>query len=77
MEAKDLEIVEVTNIKIIKIFLASSSELRGDREQFELFINHKNKEYIRKGIFLELVIWEDFLDAMSQTRSQVVMFLSV
>ena len=70
MESKDLEIVQVTNIKIIKIFLASSSELKGDREQFEIFINRKNKEYIRKGIFLELVMWEDFLDAMSPTRLQ-------
>jgi hypothetical protein len=25
---------------------------------------------IDKGIFLELVLWEDFLDAMSQTRLQ-------
>ncbi|MEM8718847.1 MAG: GUN4 domain-containing protein [Cyanobacteria bacterium P01_G01_bin.39] len=60
----------MTGIKIIKIFLASSSELKGDREQFEIFINRKNKEYIKQNIFLELVIWEDFLDAMSATRLQ-------
>ncbi|MEM9275917.1 MAG: SUMF1/EgtB/PvdO family nonheme iron enzyme [Cyanobacteria bacterium P01_F01_bin.143] len=70
MTEKDLEIVQVDHIQIIKIFLASSSELKDDREQFEIFINRKNKEYIRKGIFLELVIWEDFLDAMSPTRLQ-------
>ena len=57
-------------MNIIKIFLASSSELKGDREQFEILINRENKEYIKKGIFLELVIWEDFLDAMSPTRLQ-------
>ncbi len=57
-------------IKIIKIFLASSSELKDDREQFEIFINRKNKEYIKQSVFLELVIWEDFLDAMSATRLQ-------
>ena len=57
-------------MNIVKIFLASSSELKSDREQFEIFINRKNKEYIKKGIFLELVIWEDFLDAMSRTRLQ-------
>ncbi len=57
-------------MRIIKIFLASSSELKDDREQFEIFINRKNKEYIKKDIFLELVIWEDFLDAMSATRLQ-------
>ncbi|MEM9276584.1 MAG: hypothetical protein AAGA80_27125, partial [Cyanobacteria bacterium P01_F01_bin.143] len=60
----------MTNNRIIKIFLASSSELKGDREQFEILIGRENKEYIRKGIFLELVIWEDFLDAMSATRLQ-------
>ena len=57
-------------IKNIRIFLASSAELESDREQFEIFISRKNKEYIKKEIFLELVIWEDFLDAMSATRLQ-------
>ncbi|MEM9090649.1 MAG: COR domain-containing protein [Cyanobacteria bacterium P01_F01_bin.53] len=56
--------------KTIKIFLASSSELADERAQFEILINRKNKEYIKDGIFLELVMWEDFLDAMSQTRLQ-------
>lgn len=53
-----------------KIFLASSSELKEDREQFEIFINRKNKDWIEKGIFLHLIVWEDFLDALSQTRLQ-------
>jgi hypothetical protein len=53
-----------------KLFLASSSELKEDREQFEIFINRKNKDWIDKNIFLELIIWEDFLDAVSQTRLQ-------
>ena len=70
MELKNLETIQITNLKSIKIFLASSSELEVDREQFEIFINRRNKDYIRKGIFLELVIWEDFLDAMAQTRLQ-------
>lgn len=54
----------------IKIFLASSSELQEEREQFEIFIYRKCKEYKKEGIFLELVIWEDFIDAMSQTGLQ-------
>ncbi len=53
-----------------KSFLASSSELKGDREQFEIFISRKNKQTVQDGIFLELVIWEDFLSALSKTRSQ-------
>ena len=54
----------------LKIFLASSSELNEDRKEFEIFISRKNKEFIKKGIFLELVLWEDFIDAMSDTTSQ-------
>lgn len=57
-------------MKKIKLFLASSTELKTDREQFEIFINRKNNEWIEKGIFIQLLIWEDFLDAMSQTRLQ-------
>lgn len=53
-----------------KIFLASSSELKDDRKEFEIFISRKNKEWHKKGVFLELIIWEDFLDAMSKTRLQ-------
>lgn len=53
-----------------KLFLASSSELKEDREQFEIFIYRKNKDWIDKGIFLDLIIWEDFIDAVSKTRLQ-------
>lgn len=53
-----------------KIFLALSSELEVDRKEFEIFINRKNKEWVKKGVFLELVVWDDFLDALSQTRLQ-------
>ena len=53
-----------------KIFLASSSELEKDREQFEIFINRKNKDWVDKDIFLDLILWEDFLDALSKTRLQ-------
>ncbi|MGH7598325.1 MAG: SUMF1/EgtB/PvdO family nonheme iron enzyme [bacterium] len=54
----------------IKIFLASSAELRDDREQFEQFIGRKNKTLNDKGRFLKLEIWEDFIDALSKTRLQ-------
>lgn len=57
-------------MKTIQIFLASSSELLEDRRAFEIFLNRRNKILIKDGIFLELVIWEDFLDAVSQTRLQ-------
>lgn len=57
-------------MQIKKLFLASSSELREDRQEFEIFLYRKNKEWIKQGVSLELVVWEDFLDAMSQTRLQ-------
>ena len=54
----------------IKIFLASSKELKEDRDEFEIFINRENKAYNKKGVFFDLVIWEDFIDCMSQTKLQ-------
>ncbi|MEI7694775.1 MAG: hypothetical protein WCI64_03875 [Chlorobium sp.] len=57
-------------MKTIKIFLASSNELKRDREQFEIEINRKNKSWHKKGIFLHLEIWEDLSSRMSSTRSQ-------
>jgi hypothetical protein len=53
-----------------KIFLASSCELKEDRQAFEIAIGRRNKNWVQQGVFLELVIWEDFLDAVSKTRLQ-------
>lgn len=55
----------INQVKVIRIFLASSSELKADREQFEIFIYRKCKALIEQGYFLHLDIWEDFVDAMS------------
>ncbi len=57
-------------MKTIKIFLASSSELEKERDEFEIFIRRKNDNFRQDGIYLELVRWENFIDAMSQTRLQ-------
>lgn len=56
--------------QIIKIFLASSSELKQDRQDFEIFISRKNDMLIKRGKYLKLVVWENFLDAMSLSRLQ-------
>jgi len=56
--------------KHIKVFLASSAELKEERELFEIFIHRENQQLYKKGIFLELIIWENFIDAISQTRLQ-------
>ncbi len=57
-------------MKNIKIFLASSSELVDERTNFEIMISRQNKLWIEKDIYFELIIWEDFIDAMSKTRLQ-------
>ena len=57
-------------MRTLNIFLASSCELKGDREQFEIFLNRRNKDWVEKEIFLKLVNWEDFIDAVSKTRLQ-------
>ncbi len=54
----------------LKVFLASSNELKADRDAFEILINRRNKAWHSCGVFLELVLWEDFLDAVSPTRTQ-------
>jgi formylglycine-generating enzyme required for sulfatase activity len=53
-----------------KIFLASSSELLEERKEFEILVNRKNKLWQPQGAFIELIVWEDFLDAVSRTRLQ-------
>ena len=57
-------------LRTIKIFLASSSELKEDRDSFELHFLRKNKDYSRQGFKVEVLRWENFLDAMSETRQQ-------
>ncbi|MCO5947495.1 COR domain-containing protein [Mucilaginibacter flavidus] len=54
----------------ITLFLASSLEMKNEREKFEIFINRENKRLNKKSIFLQLEVWEDFLDTVSQTRLQ-------
>ena len=56
--------------RTIKIFLASSSELREDRDAFELHFLRKNKDFRRKEFEVEVIRWETSLDAMSVTHSQ-------
>lgn len=57
-------------MKKIKIFLASSNELKPEREKFEIEVSRKNKLWTDKGINLALEIWEDLTARMFSTRSQ-------
>lgn len=56
--------------RTVRIFLASSAELAEHRREFASFIGDQNKFWVPKGVFLELVRWEGFLDAMSDTQLQ-------
>jgi hypothetical protein len=53
-----------------KIFLASSEELRADRVAFELMVGQLNQEWVPRGTFFHLVVWENFIDAMSKDGLQ-------
>jgi internalin A len=54
----------------IRIFLASSFEFADDRDDFELYFRQQNDLLRKKGFYLEIVRWENFLDAVSKTRLQ-------
>lgn len=57
-------------MKKISIFLASSAELKPERDQFEIAVYRKCKAWFDKGIFLHLDIWEDLPAHMNPSRSQ-------
>ncbi|MCF8247219.1 MAG: hypothetical protein K9J37_14690 [Saprospiraceae bacterium] len=57
-------------MKKITLFLASSAELKPEREQFEIEIYRKSKAWTDKGVFLHLDIWEDLSARMGAEGSQ-------
>lgn len=57
-------------MKTYRIFLASSFELKSERDQFEIFINRENKRLAEKNVFLRLEIWEDINDGFNTTCKQ-------
>jgi hypothetical protein len=54
----------------VRIFFASSVELKADRDEFELYLRQQNDRFLAEGFYLKIVRWENFLDAMSDTRLQ-------
>lgn len=54
----------------IKIFLASSGEMKEERDQIELLFGKENRKLIQKDLYLELVIWEDLRHSFTRTRIQ-------
>jgi hypothetical protein len=59
-----------TGARRARLFLASSYEVRDDRDALDLFIRQQNDHAGDRGLYIEVVRWENFLDAMSATRLQ-------
>jgi hypothetical protein len=57
-------------LRKLRVFLASSAELRADRDEFDRYFREQNDSLINEGVYLTIVRWENFLDAMSDTRLQ-------
>ena len=57
-------------MKIIKIFLASSATMVEYRRQFEIDINRLNNDWIKKDLFVDLVVWEEFNEYMVKEGKQ-------
>jgi tetratricopeptide (TPR) repeat protein len=57
-------------MKTIKIFLASSSELRPEREALVLLFGSLNKLYNVRGITLEHIWWEDLSISMPKDKTK-------
>ena len=57
-------------MKVLKLFLASSSELKKDRGEFRVFISEENKVLVKRNLFIQVELWEDFIDSMAQSSLQ-------
>ena len=54
----------------VRIFVASSAELAEHRDTFDLHVRQLNDRWVGRGLHLEPVRWEHFLDAMAPERLQ-------
>ena len=54
----------------INVFIVSSSELSEERKEIALLLYRENKSLVDKGIFLDLVIWEELLHSFRGQRIQ-------
>jgi hypothetical protein len=59
-------------MKTIKIFLASSEELKQDRDAFRQFISVENDRLHKKDIYLEITDWEYGFSALATRGTQEV-----
>jgi hypothetical protein len=55
---------------VIKIFLASSEELKEDRRAFEIMVGRLNTQWRSRDYTFDVSLWEFFIDAMSKDGLQ-------
>ncbi len=53
-----------------RLFLASSKDLKDYRDQFEVMIRRKNDLLYGRGVYLNLFVWEEALEAVAVGRKQ-------
>jgi hypothetical protein len=53
-----------------RLFWMAPPQAMEDRNGFDLHFRQENDRLIKKGIYLKIVRWETFLDAISETRLQ-------
>jgi hypothetical protein len=56
--------------RTINIFLASSNDLKEERDSIDLMIAKENEHLEKESIRLELVRWEDMLQSFQPTSFQ-------
>ena len=57
-------------MKTIKVFLASSNELKEEREKFGNLIRRLDDIYIKRGIHIQLLVWEEMDPCYNNCRKQ-------
>ncbi len=57
-------------MKTIKVFLASSDELKDEREKFGNLIRQLDDIFIKRGIHIRLLVWEDLDPCYNNCRKQ-------
>lgn len=57
-------------IEKLKFFLASSSELHSERDMVELLIYRRNRSLVNRGMFFDVVRWEELLQSFGDSSAQ-------
>lgn len=57
-------------VEKLKIFLASSNELHSERDMVELLVCRRNKSLVNRGMFFDIVRWEELLQSFGDSSAQ-------